>query len=282
MNFVLEIAPAIILFTVVTVAALPAIGQGRMLVLGTAAFYTAGAFLSTLGVNAPSTTTLAIGGLGGGIAGALMALLCVRLRGDYFALATLCFAELFRLVLVINPPFPGPQGIPAIHRGTLLGFSINSATTMTMASLALLFAVTAVTALIGSSPWGAALRAVNDHEQSARSAGLRTSRVRSAALVYAGVAAGLAGALGARYLSLADAQTFALPESVMVLVVVLLSRGSVWWCVLVAATLSALSEVLRFIATGAVRQMVFGALLVWIALVLRDDLREAEGAPIVL
>ncbi len=281
MTFVIQIAPAILLFLVVAVAALPAISQGRMLILGTSAFYTIGAFSSVwlTQTNAtPGTISLLAGGLLGGASGVLLAFLCARLRGDYFALATLCFAELLRLLLLISPPFPGPQGIPGISRGALLWVSLETPEAMAAAAGVLLLLCSAATALVIASPWGAALQAVHDHEIAARSSGLPVQKIRLVALAYAGAWAGAAGALGVRYLSLADAETFSLPESIMVLVVILLAAGpSVVRCLTFGTMLAALSELLRFVATGAVRQIVFGGLLFALALVLRDDLRSAEG-----
>jgi branched-chain amino acid transport system permease protein len=280
MSFIMHVAPAIILFLVVTVSALPAIAQGRMLLLGTSAFYTAGAFFSVYIAGrgeTPGTLSLVAGGLAGGVGGVVLAGICTRLRGDYFALATLCFAELLRLTLLISPPFPGPQGIPGIPRGTLLGMPIDSAAAMTAVAGVLLVFVTVTTALAVTSPWGAALQAVHDHEAAARTSGLPVSKVRLAALAYAGIWGGMAGALGVRYLSLADPESFALSESIMVLVVVLLSgRPSVLRCLVCGTAVATLSELLRFVATGAVRQIAFGALLFLLALVVRDDLRDAE------
>ncbi len=215
--------------------------------------------------------------LGGALAGATMGILCNRLRGDYFALGTLCFAELLRLSLVISPPFPGPQGIPGIARGTLGLVSIESAPAMVVAALILLLACSLITSLLIAAPWGASLRAVHDHEIGAKSSGLPVGRIRLGALTYAGAWGGTAGALGARYLSLADVESFALPESIMVLVVVLLAgRPSVSRCLLTGATIAALNELLRFLATGAVRQIAFGAILFGLAFILRDDLRTAD------
>jgi branched-chain amino acid transport system permease protein len=284
MRFVVQIAPAVILFLVVTVSALPAIAQARMLMLGTAAFYTAGAFVSIYVSGQgriPGTLSMVVGGLAGAVTGIFLAGICHRLRGDYFALATLCFAELLRLVLLINPPFPGPQGIAGIARGTLIGLPIDSGLAMTTATSILLVAVSVTTALLIRSPWGAALHAVHDHEIAARSTGLPVNTIRLGCLAYVGAWSGMAGALGVRYLSLADADNFSLSESIMVLVVVLLSGSpSVMRCLLFGAVLATLSELLRFVATGAIRQIVFGALLFFLALVVRDDLRSADTSEV--
>ncbi len=279
MNFGLELVPQVAIFLIVAVSALPAISTGRMLVLGVSGCYTVGAFVSVwFDAGQPGgTASMVIGALGGGLAGAFLAAACLRLRGDYFALASLCFAEVVRLGLLINPPFPGPQGIAGVPRGTLLGFSIESPEAIATAALLCLGLISTVTTLTLVSPWAAALRATSDNERAARTNGLPTNRIRSTALVYMGLGSGIAGALGTRYLSLADANTFSLPDSILVLVVLLLAGApSVWRCIVFGTLVSSFSEVLRFIATGAIREIAFAALLVAAALVVRDDLRNQD------
>jgi branched-chain amino acid transport system permease protein len=285
MSFTIDLVPRIALFLMVAVSALPAISSARMLLLGVSSFYTVGAFASAWfdGGQAGGTLSLLMGAACGCLAAAVLAGACRRLRGDYFALATLCFAELARLVLLISPPFPGPQGIPGIQRGTLLGFSLNTTLSIAVAALLFLCAAASVTALLLRSPWASALRATSDNEQAAKTFGLPVEAMRSTTLLYAGAWSGLAGALGARHLSLADASTFALPESILVVVVLLLAgTPSVFRCLLFGTAIATLSEVLRFVATGTTREIAFAALLFVAALSVRDDLRNqdtSEGLP---
>jgi branched-chain amino acid transport system permease protein len=279
MTFALHVLPSIALFMVVAVSALPAISQARMLLLGASASYTSGMFLPVwlYGETVPDTVFLLVGGGAGSLVGALLALVCRKLRGDYFALATLCFAELLRLVLLINPPFPGPQGIPGVPRGTILSVPLESAGAMAGAALALLFLASIATAFSMRSPWGAGLQASSDHELSARTSGVAVDKLRASALVYAGLWGGLAGALAVRYLSLADVEAFALTESVMVLVVALLAaRNSIARCLAVSCVVGLGSELLRFFATGALRQIVFGTTLFILAFIVRGSLGQAE------
>jgi branched-chain amino acid transport system permease protein len=279
LNFAIQIAPSILLFLVVAVAALPAVAQARMLLLGAAAFCTVGSFASVSVMTSaqPDTLSLFVGGVAGAATGALLAAACNRLRGDYFALATLCFAELLRLILLINPPFPGPQGIPGVQRGFLFGISLADPLAMIAVAGLLVVLVSVVTWLLINSPWGAALQASSDNEVAARTSGLPTNKIRLSALVYAGFWCGIAGALSVRYLSLADAETFSLTESIMVLVVALLcGRPSVIRCLYFGAGIAVVSELLRFLASGAVRQIIFGSLLFILVLMLRDALRSKD------
>lgn len=279
MSFAIELVPRVAIFLIIAVSSIPAISSGRMLLLGVSGFYTVGAFASAWfdGGQPGGTLALLVGAAAGGLAAAALSAACGRLRGDYFALATLCFAELVRLALLINPPFPGPQGISGVQRGTLFGFPLDATSSIAVAALLCLAAVAAVTAIVLRSPWASALRAVSDNERAARTMGLPVNAIRTTALLYAGAWSGLAGALGARYLSLADAGSFALPDSILVLVVLLLAgKPGVFRCIVFGAAISALSELLRFVATGADREIAFAVLLFVAALAVRDDLRSHD------
>lgn len=280
MKYVLEALPQVLLFLVATIGVLPAIHQARMLLLGTAALFTAGAYASAAVVSVgfpPHGFDLLLGAVAGVLAALALGLACRRLRGDYFALGTLAFAELFRLLLRIEPPFPGPEGIPGISRGTFAGIPLGGQLGLILVIGLVLLVASFATALVISSPWGAALQAARDDETAARTTGLPVNRLRLGALLYGGAWAGLAGAFSVRHLSLADSDTFALTESIMVLVVILLAgRPSVARCLFFGFLVGALAEMLRFLATGAVKQMLFGVLLFLLAIVLRDELGGGE------
>ncbi len=283
MSLILELAPRIALFLVVVVAAMPAVTQARMLLLGTSAFYTAGAFASVafgLGVHQFGAGSLLVGGVAGGLTAAFLAIVCRNLRGDYFALATLCIAELLRLVLLISPPFVGPQGIPGVPPGYIFGISLASPWAMAMACIALLAFASALTLFVMKAPWGATVQATRDNERAARTTGLASHAIRRTALIYAGVWAGLSGALGVRYLSLADVNTFALSNSILVLVVLLLAaRPSVPMALIVGLAVSTVAELLRLVTTGAVREIYFGGLLLLAAIALRGETQDREVQP---
>ena len=276
----LEVWPQVCCFLLVVIAAIPAVQQCRMLLLGSAAFYTVGAYGFGIFVQsgyAANGVALFVGSVGGGAAGVVMAVLCWRLRGDYFALATLCFAELLRLTLLIEPPFPGPQGISGLPRTIVFGLSLRPRLAMALAASAALAGVASLTALAVRSPWGAGLQAIRDNEVAARTLGLPVDVLRVTALFYCGLWAGLAGAIAASYSSLADTDSFSLTESIMVLLVILLAnRPSVARCLAVGVVVAVLSEGLRFVASGAVRQIVFGALLIGLAVLNRDELNLSK------
>ena len=85
------------------------------------------------------------------------------------------------------------------------------------------------------------------------------------------------GALSVRHLSLADTDSFALSESILVLVVILLARKvCVSRCLVLGALIGCASEILRFFATGAYRQILFGLVLLGLAVVVRDAFPTSE------
>jgi branched-chain amino acid transport system permease protein len=145
----------------------------------------------------------------------------LRLRGHYFAVASLGVAEVFR---EIASNWTGLTGggmglnLPAVHVG-----SANTATTFYYA----MFAVTAVagglTALVAHSRFGVALACIRQNEEAARMIGINATMYKTGAFA---LSAGIAGAAGAVYASwvgyIDPSDVFSIINSVIAPVMVLL------------------------------------------------------------
>jgi branched-chain amino acid transport system permease protein len=154
-----------------------------------------------------------LGMLAGGALGALFALpiglICFRLRGPYFSLATLAVAEIVRLVaLNWEQLTAGPVGLlittlPQISFG---GRSIDWESKIPFYYLAAsltLFAM-GLTYIVSRSRLGAYLTAVREDIDSAEAAGIDTVRTRVVALVLSAFVVGLAGGFYALYFRYID------------------------------------------------------------------------------
>src|SRR4051794_41823196 len=138
-------------------------GLAGMINLGLAGFYAIGAYASALLPTRwgwPIAAGIAAGGLLAAMAGAVVALLTGRLRGDYLAIVTLGFAEVVRLVATnetaLTRGTDGISGIPGPFRAVLSPSGFN------LLSLALVWTAVAVAGLgltrMAGSPWGRVLR----------------------------------------------------------------------------------------------------------------------------
>jgi len=126
--------------------------------------------------------------------------ICVRLQGDYLAMATIGIAEVIRL-FIKNAEWmtAGTRGIPNIARPfeTLPSPWNNLAFMGLVMALAAIIYVAAERAWM--SPWGRALRAIRDSDVAAAAIGKNVTQFRLEAFVLGAMIMGLAGALSAHY-----------------------------------------------------------------------------------
>ena len=149
----------------------------------------------------------------GGVAGALVALpiglICFRLRGPYFSLATLAVAEIIRLVaLNWETLTAGPTGLLITNLPALswFGLPINWESKLPFYYIAVGLAVFAMSAtwLVSRSRLGAYLLAIREDMDSAEASGIDTTRNKVAALALSAFIAGLAGGFYGLYFRYID------------------------------------------------------------------------------
>ena len=181
-------------------------GFAGMVNLGLVGFFAVGAYTSAL-LTLKAGWSIAAG-MGAAIivaalVGALVALITVRLRGDYLAIVTLGFAETIRIVasnaIWLTNGTDGLSGIPGPGRGRLSPEMFNL---VYLAIVGIIVAIAYVTnERLRTSPFGRVLRAVRDDEQIAAVAGKHVTLFKVKAFAISSAALGLAGALYAHYTS---------------------------------------------------------------------------------
>ncbi len=219
-------------------------------------------------------------GVGGGVAalaGWVVGLPSLRLRGDYLAIVTLGFGEIIRVLLQATPAVLSPHEMahvaPAarlVHLGGALGFS-HGQSYNTLTSTYLGVAVMLVCAYrLRESTLGRAFLAVRENEIAAASVGVDTTRIKVIAFVMAAFFAGVAGGLFGHQLG---AGTASRPEEFnfmksfeVVIMVVLGGMGSVSGAALAAVGLTLLTEALR---SAEDFRLISYALLLIIVMILR-------------
>ena len=181
-------------------------GFAGMVNLGLVGFFAVGAYVSalmTLKLGLPIPIGMAAGALVTSIVGVGVALITVRLRGDYLAIVTLGFAETIRIVasntIWLTNGTDGISGIPGPYRGSLSPEAFNL---LYLGVVAMIVAVAYVLAeRLRTSPFGRVLRAIRDDEQVAEVAGKHVAMFKVKAFAIGAAALGLAGALYGHYTS---------------------------------------------------------------------------------
>lgn len=181
-------------------------GMTGMINLGLAGFFAVGAYgsaLITTAAGLPIAVGVVVGFAVAAIAGALLTLVTLRLRGDYLAIVTLGFAEVVRLVasneIWLTNGTDGISGIPGPWRGELTPIQFNMV--FCAITLCIVFVALVATHRLRNSPFGRVLRAIRDDDVVARVAGKSTNLFKIQAFAVGGGLMGVAGALYGHYTS---------------------------------------------------------------------------------
>lgn len=178
------------------------------------------------------------GGVAAGLAGFIVGLPSLRLRGDYLAIVTLGFGEIIRVILQNTDAVGGARGMEAIPPATNLFWSIGAAAIVIYFSSSLV-----------RSTYGKGFHAVRDDELAAESTGIDTTAYKVTAFVWGAFFAGVAGALYAHCVEFISPDGFTYLKSIEILVMVVLGgMGQIGGVVLAAIFLTFLNEWLRQLA----------------------------------
>lgn len=187
-------------------------GLANQISLGHAAFFGIGAYTSTVLLLQFGLSPW-LGMLAGGALGAIAALVIsvptMRLQGHYFALATLAFGEVMRVIAnVWSSLTGGPVGlsVPFVP-DSLSMLSFKSTRPYVYIFLAALVVVTALFECIRCSTMGYRLRAIREHQDAAEVIGIDTTRIKLQAAVISGAVMAMLGTLYAQIAIFFDPDT---------------------------------------------------------------------------
>ena len=270
------------------------VGYAGLLDLGYVAFYAVGAYLFALmasphladnfaafaamfpnGLHTSLWLVIPVAALLAAFCGALLGAPTLKLRGDYLAIVTLGFGEIIRIFLN-NLDHPvnltnGPKGLGQIDsvkifgldlgkRLELFGFDINSVTLYYYLFLVLVVISIVICYRLQDSRIGRAWMAIREDEIAAKAMGINTRNMKLLAFGMGASFGGVSGAMFGAFQGFVSPESFSLMESVMIVAMVVLGGiGHIPGVILGAVLLSALPEVLRYVA-GPLQAMTDGRL----------------------
>lgn len=201
-------------------------GHAGMINFGVVAYFAAGAYTYILLTQPPPSEAsldqyliglelpVWVGFVGAALAGLVFAAITgwptLRLRGEYLALTTFAFAEVFHSFIVNEQRFAngtrGLVGVPRPYREqiTLIDYDIALA----LAALAFLVIVFAIFERMVQSPYGRSLEALRDDELALKTVGKRISRFRMEVFLFTAPFAAMAGAFYIWFTTLAIPELF--------------------------------------------------------------------------
>src|SRR5712671_5128524 len=242
--------------------------------LGHAGFMAVGAYTSAaitvfegpkilqfMGASGPVTTgllflaALIAGGLVAAVAGLLVGVPSLRLKGDYLAIVTLGFGEIIRVIFRNMESVGGALGLTGIPPYTNF-FWVFSVAALT---------IYVVTCMVNST-YGRSFIAVHDDEVAAEAMGLNTTKYKIIAFVVGAFFAGTAGGIYGHFKLAIDPRGFDFVKSIEIVVMVILGgMGNTVGVILAAILLTLLPELLRPIAEY--RMVIYSFLLIVLMLV---------------
>jgi branched-chain amino acid transport system permease protein len=261
-------------------------GYGGQFSFGHAAFFGVGAYVQVIAQNTgglDAWTALALAISGAAAMGLLVGALSFRygLKGSYFALVTLAFAEVLRIGAVsvdftgggVGMMLPLKESLATMQFGSRRGYIAVIGGFVVLALL--------VTAWLRHSRFGAGLQAVRDNEDAASAIGVNPLRVKLGAI---GLSAAFMGAAGAFYVQvfqyLDPGIAFGAHVSVEALVGAIVGgMGTLWGPVLGAVVLHVLADLTRnlFGQLPGLNMVIYGTVLVLIVMFLPRGLAGLLG-----
>ncbi len=252
-------------------------GFAGQLSLGHAAFFGIGAYTSTL-----LFIDLGISPWFGMLIGAALATLVsgaigypsFRLRGPFFTLVTIAFAEVLRiLTLYAHDLTKGSIGISVPFRPGVGNFIFRQLSAYAYVALAFLVITVLASLWIEHSRLGYYLAALREDEDAAQALGIDTARYKLVAVLVSAFLTSLAGTFYAQYIFYIEPfQTFSLDFSVLLAMMAIIGGvGTVWGPVAGAFLVTPLQEVLQAKLGGALQGLhlvIYGTVLIVVVVLL--------------
>lgn len=213
-------------------------GFTGQLCLGHSGFMAIGAYVAAVMAakfQMPFLLNLLAAGIFAGVMALIIGIPTLKLSGDYFAITTLGFCEIIRIVITNIDYLGGPRGMTGIPIKT------------TFASVFFIMVlVVIIVKNIVHSAHGRAMISIRENEIASEAMGINIKKYKILAFVIAGVIAGVAGGLYSQYVNFIDPKSFNFMKSIdIVIFVVVGGMGSISGSILSASILTFLPETLR-------------------------------------
>jgi branched-chain amino acid transport system permease protein len=244
---------------------------------GSAAFFALGAYATVFFHKfypLPVPVLLIISAMVSGLVGLGMGYLTLRLRGAFFAIATLALAVVLQTLVVNWNYVGGARGAYVIRPAEVAGLSLPYIQYLFLIMLALAVLAIATARIIERSKLGYGFAAIRDDEMAAEASGVPTLRLKLIATTLSGALMGMAGAPFPYYIGyLQPSSAFALEYAVNSIAMPMIGGTTSWVGPLVGALLlGTLQQVTTVTISSAVNLLIVGVLLVGFVIIAPNGL----------
>lgn len=263
MDYYLQILSNVGIFITLTLSLNLINGFCGQFSLGHAGFWGVGAYASAvygvffalpLDPSLNMLIALGVGFLAASLCGLIVGIPCLRLKGDYLAIATIGFSEILRIIIMNTESIGGPRGFTNIPKWT------NGVWIWGVALLTTIFMLN-----LKRSAFGRAIISIREDEIAAETMGINLFRFKLFSFIIGAGFAGMAGSLVAFDQQFLHPNNFGFMWSVCILTMVILGGlGSVTGSIVGAVLLTIIPEVLKLLGSdiSTWRVSIFAALMI--------------------
>ena len=254
-------------------------GYAGYLSFGHVAFFGIGAYAAALFakylVLSPVGTIFAAipAGAVAAIAAVAIGYPCLRLRGPYFAVITLCFAFVVQLV-VKNLDFTGgPDGLWLKSLDVPIHISRS---VMYELMLILTIGTVLISRAVGSSRFGMGLRAIKEDEEVAQTMAINSPALKIKAFALSAFFPGIAGGIFACYITYIHPEmVFDVNISILIVLMALFGGGASWLGPIIgASSLTIINEILSTFVKAELARVIYGCLFILVIILMPNGVIE--------
>jgi branched-chain amino acid transport system permease protein len=272
MDYGFYIAVIICIWVMLAISQNLVLGYTGLFSLCQGAFFGIGAYTSAIMYLHFGSNIFVSGFIGAFITsfmGLVIAVPSLRLKGDYFFIATLALQIIiFNLFLCWEPVTKGPLGIYGVLRPKIFGLSLNGNISFLLFTLIFVFLCYFFSNRLCKASFGLSLKAIREDEVGAEAVGKNILKFKILIFMFSAIWASVAGTLYVYFIGAVDPFAFTLEESIFILSIAIVGgMGNLKGSVLGAVVLIALPELLKFAAmpesiAHQARNLIYGICLI--------------------
>ncbi|HEY5754360.1 MAG TPA: branched-chain amino acid ABC transporter permease [Steroidobacter sp.] len=272
MEYFIYIGTLIAIYATLTISLNLLVGYTGLISIAQAGIYGVGAYTTALlaqNVTNNLLVSFVIASSAGVLVSLIVALPSLRLKNEYFLIATMGFQAIIFSMFMNLEITGGASGLYDVPHPTLFGYTIRASHEKFLIALTLAVICYVLALRITNAPFGRLLRAVREDQIAVAALGKSVFHAKLSVFVFSAVFAGAAGTIYVYSLTALDPVAFGLDESIFIITLVIVGgTGSLNGSVLAAALLILLPEAFKFLAipesiAPQLRQVLYGVLLVF-------------------
>jgi branched-chain amino acid transport system permease protein len=272
MEYFIYTGTLVAIYATLTISLNLLVGYTGLISVAQAAIYGVGAYITALlalHVTNDLIVSFVLASMAGVLVSLVVALPSLRLKNEYFLIATMGFQAIIFSLFMNLEITGGASGLYGIPHPMLFGYTIRTSFEKFLLAVALAIVCYILALRITNAPFGRLLRAVREDEIAVASFGKSVFQIKFSIFIFSAVFAAAAGTIYVYSLTAIDPVAFGLDESIFIITLVIVGgTGSLNGSVLAATVLILLPEAFKFLTipeavAPQLRQVLYGLLLVF-------------------